>query len=279
MSTGVIRPVESLEELRAVVALQEEVWGRDFSERVPVAVLKIVPRLGGVTAGAFDDEGVLLGFVFGLTGPRDGRTVHWSHMLAVRPGHEGRGLGRRLKEYQRERLLEIGVTRAYWTFDPLESRNAWLNLVRLGAVATEYLPDMYGDTDSPRHRGVGTDRLLAVWDLDSDRVRERVDGGRSDRSVGPPDRADGDGLPRAFEVETGDALPRPVGPTRIPPERPFLVPVPRNLQQILSRDPELGRRWREATREALRPALDAGDRVGEVVPCDDETAFLRVEAS
>lgn len=271
----VIRPLVSLAELRAAVALQEEVWGRGFSEKVPASIQKIAARLGGVAAGAFDDD-ALVGFVFGITGIEGGRPVHWSHMLAVLPGREGRNLGRRLKAYQRERLLERGVTRMYWTFDPLESRNGWFNLVRLGAVATEYIVDMYGDTDSPRHRGIGTDRFLALWEMDSPRVRDRLD-----PATLPPDPLGGRdhaALPRAFEVEMDGAHPRPAGHCRIPPERPYLVPLPRSIQEVIAADPERGRIWREATRAALAPALDTGDVVRALVRLDDATTALVVEA-
>lgn len=169
-----IRPLRTLDELRRCVALQEVVWGDGFSERVPTAILNVARRLGGVVSGAFDREGELAGFVFGLTGIEGGEPVHWSDMLAVRPEHRNAGLGTRLKLHQRRQLLDAGIRKIYWTFDPLESRNAYLNLVHLGAVAREYVVDMYGGSSSPLHAGLGTDRLVAVWLLDSPRVEERV---------------------------------------------------------------------------------------------------------
>src|SRR5690554_3674198 len=144
----VVRRPATLEEFRACVELQRETWGAGFDECVPAAILKVSQRVGGVTAGAFDGEGRLLGFVFGLTGLERGRPVHWSHMLAVRPEWRDVGLGRRLKAYQREAVRGLGVDTILWTFDPLVARNAHLNLNRLGVQVVEYVPDMYGATGS-----------------------------------------------------------------------------------------------------------------------------------
>jgi predicted GNAT superfamily acetyltransferase len=267
----VVRALEGLAELRACVDLQEEVWGRGFNERVGVALLKIGARLGGVTGGAFGSGGRLVAFVFGLTGIEGGRPVHWSHMLAVRPGLRDGGLGRRLKAWQREELLERGVTRARWTFDPLESRNGWLNLGRLGAVVREYVEDMYGESNSPRHRGVGTDRFVATWDMDSDRVRRRLAG-----TERPPDASDLTDVPSALGVEVVDGVPHP-SPSGSPPAGGrFLVSVPLDIQGIVATDPGLGRRWREATRAVLAPALAEGGEVRELVRGTEESAAYLV---
>ena len=96
-----IRPFASIEEFKDCVLFQEETWGEGFSERVAVAILKVSQRLGGIASGAYDAEGVLAGFIFGMTGIQDGQIVHWSDMLAVRPGLQDSGLGTRLKAYQR----------------------------------------------------------------------------------------------------------------------------------------------------------------------------------
>ena len=165
----VIRRVETLAEYRECVALQEATWGEGFSERVPSSVLLVTQKLGGVVVGAFRPDGALVGFVFGMTGPMHGRLVHWSDMLAVRPEARGSGIGERLKRHQRDLVRALGVETMHWTFDPLVARNARLNLVRLGARATEYVPNMYGDsTGSPLHGAMPTDRLIVSWDLTRD---------------------------------------------------------------------------------------------------------------
>src|SRR3954453_23974488 len=165
-----IRPLRTLDELRACVSLQRETWGNEFTDVVPTSILKVSQRVGGVAAGAFDDENALLGFVYGLTGVERGRIVHWSDMLAVRPEARNIGLGRRLKEYQRQFVRELGASVIYWTFDPLVARNAHLNFNRLGVRLTEYVEDMYGVTDSVLHGGMATDRLVVAWPTRDDEI-------------------------------------------------------------------------------------------------------------
>ena len=171
----VIRRVETQAEYEECVRIQDETWGAGFSERVPSAILKVAQYLGGVTAAAFDSDGAdagILGFVFGMTGVRDGQLVHWSDMLAVRPEARDHGIGRRLKLYQRSLVAELGVTQILWTFDPLVSRNAHLNLNALGARVTDYVPDMYGaDTGSALHQGIGTDRFVVAWEVSGEAGR------------------------------------------------------------------------------------------------------------
>lgn len=275
-----IRDLTTLEDLEACVALQQEVWGERFSQLAPVSILKVSQRLGGVVAGAFDGAGDLAGFVFGLTGIEDEDPVHWSDMLAVRSGLRGAGLGRRLKAWQRSRCLERGVRRAYWTFDPLESRNAWLNLGRLGAVARDYLSDMYGASDSPLHQGLGTDRLLALWLMDSPRVEERL-GGRGDP---PPTEEILERLPRAFEVEVDGRLPRPITRDATPDPgsttaAALLVPIPADIQGLKAARPDLAVSWREAIRSALAPRLADGWEVRELVRSPEPVSYYVLQRS
>src|SRR3970040_1620502 len=159
-----IRPLSSAEELAQGVAIQRLTWGDEFTEVVPATILQICQKVGGVAAGAFDRNDQMLGFVFGLTGVHHGRLVHWSHMLAVTPEARGLGLGKRLKLYQREMLLQMGVVEVRWTFDPLVAQNANLNINALGTDMERYVPEMYGNnTGSDLHSGLGTDRLVALW--------------------------------------------------------------------------------------------------------------------
>lgn len=146
--------------------LQKETWGEHFTEIVPATVLRIAQMTGGIAAGAFEDD-QLVGFVFGVTGLYDGRLAHWSDMLAVRASYRNRGIGEKLKQYQRDAMLGRGIDRIYWTFDPLDAKNAHINFNRLGIHARQYVVDMYGQTDSPLHKGIGTDRLIAIWDLNT----------------------------------------------------------------------------------------------------------------
>ena len=119
-------------------------------------------------------DGLMLGFVYGLTGVENGRIVHWSDMLAVRPEARNLGLGRRLKEFQRRAVQRVGGVVIYWTYDPLVARNAHLNINVFGACISEYVEDMYGETESPLHRGIGTDRFIVAWPVADAEVEKRL---------------------------------------------------------------------------------------------------------
>ncbi|HUH12769.1 MAG TPA: hypothetical protein VMK65_06645 [Longimicrobiales bacterium] len=254
-----IRPLTSQEDLRACVALQRETWGQDFSELVPPAILLVSQRIGGVTAGAFDAAGQLTGFVFGMTGWEHGRPIHWSDMLAVRPEARDRGVGTLLKRYQRERLLPLGVESVYWTFEPLESKNAYVNFAHLGIVAREYSPNLYGETDSPLHAGLGTDRLVALWPIASERVSRRLAGERAPAAVAYAD------APLAIPVWVEDDLPR-CGEPRLDLQAVRLrLPVPADIQMLKRRDATLALGWRASTRAAFLHYLKAGYEVCELI--------------
>ena len=244
----VIRRVRTTEEYEACVAMQMETWGPDFTERVPATILRVAQYIGGVTAGAFDAGGSLLGFVFGMTGLRDSRLVHWSDLLAVRLAARDRGLGRRLKLYQRDLVRELGVNTMFWTFDPLVARNAHLNLTRLGARVAEYAQDMYGDQlGRSLHPGLGTDRFIVQWDLSpgpdsrSNAVSDRAGPHRRDGG-GPGVRSAGARGPRV-SPETAD---------RELPDAPVVeVEIPDDIDALFAQDARAARRWRDATRRAF----------------------------
>jgi len=247
-----VRQLRTHDEFIRCVELQHDVWGASFTERVSVGMLKVVQRIGGISAGAFEEDGRLVGFVFGLTGVERGRLVHWSDMLAVREHLRDHGIGRRLKEFQRDTVRKLGVTRIYWTFDPLVSRNAHFNLTRLGAHVVEYVPDMYGgDTNSVLHRGVGTDRFIVAWDIAgaaSGAGEDAVHGASSRTDAPILNRVGADGLPAIPNVD-GQV------PTTV------RVAVPEAIEQVQSQSIEDAARWRASTRRAFMWALDHGYRV------------------
>jgi chorismate synthase len=256
-----LRPLASREDYEACTAFQEEIWGVGFNERVSGAILKVANRIGGLSAGAFDEKGVLQGFVFGLTGIEDGELVHWSDMLAVRAGLRDQGLGTRLKKYQRDVLLPRGVRRMRWTFDPLQSRNAYVNLAKLGILTGEYARDMYGDTGSPLHRGVGTDRLVAFWEMDSDRVTKRLRG-----LDAPPDASIMEFLPMVIPVGSGGVYPLPGEPVLGLDGPAILLTIPGEIDPIVAKDVELAVRWRQVTRAAFQHYFSRGYQATELFP-------------
>ena len=260
----VLRSLRTHEEYRGCEALERQVWGPEFTECVPASLLMVTQKVGGVTAGAFDSEGGLVGMVYGLTGPRDGRLVHWSHMLAVSPDLRGRGLGRELKLFQRRLVLDQGVGVMVWTYDPLVAGNAHLNLNRLGARPVAYLRDLYGsDTASELHSGLGTDRFLVEWDLEAEVA-----------SPGPHP-ADWRGA-SIVNLAPDGGLEDP--PYELPHERRVRVEIPYDIQQVKAADPEAGARWRQATRHALEGYLEAGYTVrGLLLDRDDQRCFYLLE--
>lgn len=264
VSDYVIRPFTSMEECHECVALQEDTWGRGFSERVAPAILKVGQILGGVSSGAWDAEGRLVGFVFGLTGLRDGEVVHWSDMLAVRPEIRDTGLGRRLKAYQRDVVMALGIEKMFWTFDPLQSRNAHLNVTRLGAVIREYRVDMYGETDSPLHRGIGTDRFIPLWQLRTERVAGRlVD---DPAQAFDPSSLRPDSIGVALDATSrSDSLPLPVRLNLELDDDWISVGVPADVGGVMDLDLGLAQEWRAVTREAFPHYLRQGYEVREFV--------------
>jgi predicted GNAT superfamily acetyltransferase len=172
-----IRALEGLEEYERAVALEKEIWGAADIDTVPSSLFVVVEKTAGQVLGAFDAEagGRMVGFILALAGIRGGRPYLHSHMTAVLADYQNRGIGRRLKLYQRREALGRGIRLIEWTFDPLELRNAHFNLVRLGAIVRRFIPNCYGVTSSPLHAGLPTDRLVAEWWLDSRRVRAACD--------------------------------------------------------------------------------------------------------
>lgn len=238
-----IRRVQTNDEYDACVRMQHAIWGEDFTEIVPATMLKVTQQIGGVTAGAFDASGRLLGFVFGMMGAIDGRLVHWSDLLAVHPDARNKGLGRRLKLFQRELLLPLGVDRMFWTYDPLVAKNAYLNIVRLGARPTAYVVDMYGaDTHSALHGGIGTDRFVVAWDL-------TTEGGANGRAAAATNDGDGRDAPIANAFAPAAELPD-VDTIR--------VEVPADIDTVIARDISTAAELRETTRRVFTHYMDRG---------------------
>jgi predicted GNAT superfamily acetyltransferase len=170
-----IRPCHTIEEFEEMVELEFRVW--EFGERdvVPSQMYVVAAKIGGQIFGAFVED-KMAGFALAYPGIRDGQPYLHSHMAAVLPKFRDVGIGRMLKLAQRDDALSRGISLIEWTFDPLQPRNAHFNLCRLGVVARRYLIDVYGHTSSPLHAGLPTDRLVAAWHLDSQRVADVLAG-------------------------------------------------------------------------------------------------------
>ena len=240
------RPLTTDADYRACVELQRAVWTLEEGDVVPIPILRVAQQIGGVALGAFDTADRLLGFVFGITGVRDGRLVHWSDLLAVRQECRGLGIGRQLKLLQRAKVRELGVTRILWTFDPLVAANAHFNFTTLDVQMFDFVANMYGaEKDSAWQLGGRTDRLIVGWDLE-----------RSPHQH--PHAAPGDGW---IVVLNGPSpqVPATFAPPRSqarPPAAAILIPA--DAHEIQRTEPDAAAAWRAATSDAFRWALASG---------------------
>src|SRR2546421_12811978 len=167
-----------------VESLQKNVWGCDDLDVVPATMLVASRQVGAILLGAYDNSS-LVGFVYGFPGWENGHVSHHSHMLAVKPDYRNSNLGYKLKLAQRERVLAQGIKRISWTFDPLQSLNAYFNFGKLGVLADTYKINFYGEATSSFLHQIGTDRLWVTWLLDGERVRQRLQTATQQTLPGP----------------------------------------------------------------------------------------------
>ena len=178
-----VRKMISVAEMEACVSLQQSVWQFADLDVIPRRMFVVAGAIGGQVFGAWDGA-KLAGYVVAVPGIRDRYSYLHSHMLAVLPHYRNRGIGKMLKIAQREDALERGIDLIEWTFDPMEIKNAYFNIERLGAIVRRYTPDFYGPSTSPLHGTLPTDRLHAEWWLKSDRVEALMAGhGMPDCSI------------------------------------------------------------------------------------------------
>ena len=171
-----LRNCKEIAEFQACVNLQKEVWNFSDADLIPVRMFVVAGKIGGQIIGAFDNS-TLVGFALSIPGARNGNAYLHSHMLAVREQYRNLGLGRRLKLAQRDEAITRGFELMEWTFDPLEIKNAYLNIEKLGAVVRRYTLNQYGTSSSPLQGGLPTDRCVAEWWLKSKRVSDLLEDG------------------------------------------------------------------------------------------------------
>lgn len=169
-----IRELSEEGTLVEVVALQKKIWGFDEIDLLPKRLFVVATKIGGQVLGAYDRNN-LVGFALAIPGVKPGGYAYWhSHMMGVDTSYRNQGVGRMLKLRQRVDALARGIRLIEWTFDPLELKNAFFNVERLGAVVRRYVLNQYGQTSSQLHGGLPTDRCIAEWHLAADRVEQRV---------------------------------------------------------------------------------------------------------
>ena len=269
----VVRELDTLDELDAMVALFDEIWvPDDGNSSLSVDMLRALTKAGNYASGAYDlATGELLGACVGFFGPPARAELH-SHIAGVRAAGLGRSVGFALKVHQRAWCLRRDVRVIAWTYDPLIRRNAYFNLVKLAARPVEYLRNFYGTMDDVINGGTETDRVLVHWDLVSDLAVEACAGRRRaaafaaerDRGAAVALAAGDDGAPLVLAglALDGPVFDRPVLDGRgRGGARTVLVGVPADIEAMRLSDPALAGAWRTALRDALSPLLSAGGRV------------------
>jgi predicted GNAT superfamily acetyltransferase len=253
----IIRTLRNHAEFRHCESIQRNVWGM---VGVSAEVLLVTQKNGGVVLGALAGARVV-GFLYAFLRRRSGRLIHWSHQMAIEPAYRDRGLGFRLKVEHRRHALEQGVRCIAWTYDPLQSRNANLNLARLGAQVHEYIPDCYGHFPSIIERGLPTDRLVASWEIGSARAKSRLEGKLPPAFSPRWPRANQTGLNKA-----GFLANRRLDLSLDHPR--LLIEIPTDTDRMRALDLKLARRWRLEARRLFQHYFRAGYHVQDFLPPD-----------
>lgn len=242
------RELTRVEDLRLAQDMERHVWACEDIDVSPVLLLVALVKSGALMLGAFID-GRLRGFAFSVPGDRHGHRLHWSHMTGIDDDLRSSGLGTLLKLEQARRVAARGYTRIQWTYDPLQSLNAYLNLVKLGASVDEYAEHVYGDSTSELHRGAPTDRFIATWHLAPDGTPVR-----SPR-LGQVVPGAGTAAGRVSSEDGWDVYhPAPT----LPDAEVVRVPVPARFSAMLQDAPDLATAWRLQTRAQFQALFASG---------------------
>ncbi|MCK9910687.1 hypothetical protein MXD81_16180, partial [Microbacteriaceae bacterium K1510] len=226
-------------ELQELEALEEAVWSK--SSVIPLHMTLTLHKFGGLFLGAFDGD-KMIGFLYSFPGFFDGEPNLCSHMLGFLPDYRKRGLGVAMKWLQREESLQAGHQKIVWTYDPLETVNAYVNIAKLGGIVRTYLPNCYGELNDAMNRGLPTDRFLVEWFIGSERVARY----QRDRT----ELADVSSAAETIQYEIGpDLLPKPVQRDLERGEEQLLVSVPAFFQQVKQADLTVAAQWRKMTSE------------------------------
>jgi len=258
-----IRDLTSAEDLRAIEQLQRIVWGMSDLDILPATMLVAAIEVGAVLVGAFVED-YLAGFAFAFPGLDHGQLTLHSDMLGIDPAYRNLDLGYRLKLAQRDRALSNDITQITWTFDPLQSLNAYFNLAKLGVVSDTYKIDFYGETSSFLHQ-LGTDRLWVRWQLQSERVISRLEKSVVREDIAAlADKYD-------FLVKAKDDLSPETKTSGKLENQHLLIEIPADINVIIRDDLSLALSWRDAVRWAFTGALAAGYIVDDFFRLDRRT--------
>lgn len=276
MTSPLIKIIDSPEEMSAVEELQRAVWPGSETDIVPAHMLITAVHNGGLLVGAFHGER-LIGFVFGFPGieftPDGPRPKHCSHMMGIRPDQRDSGIGFALKRAQWQMVRHQGLDHITWTYDPLLSRNAYLNIAKLGAVCNSYRRSEYGDMRDGLNAGLPSDRFLVDWWINTRRVERRLSK-RARRLLRLDDFSKADLQPLYLLELRRDRLPRP--PEHFSPLNGnlTLAEIPSDFAALKDADFSLARDWRFFSREVFETAFSAGYIVTDFIYDKDRSFYV-----
>lgn len=246
----IYKKIEDLKEIDKVVDIQAKIWGKDTVSPKPQLIASI--HHGGIVIGAFDGE-KLVGFCYGFPGFKDGETYLISHMAGILEGYQNGGIGFQLKVKQRDWAMKYGYKKIVWTFDPLEIRNGYFNLNKLGAYSKRYFASYYGEMEDKLNKGLPTDRLLIEWEICSKPVERTL--------LSEREKQIESAYKLLFGWKEGEGnFPIPVETELIVSQQEYgyLVPVPSGIQVIKKQTSEGAYAWRYAIRAAISVAFSKG---------------------
>lgn len=255
-----LRKLTEKEELQEMERLEAAVWSQ--ASVIPLHMTLTLHKFGGLFLGAYDN-GQMVGFLYSFPGFREGQPHLCSHMLGFLPPYRKQGLGVQMKWLQREEAMRMGYSCITWTYDPLESVNAYLNIAKLGGIVRHYLPNCYGNLEDEMNRGLPTDRFLVEWFLRSERVVQK----QKQASV---NESWEDASPALAYATGPDGFPRVTSISLAFPHDAIHVSVPAHFQDLKKADMAAAMAWRTQTGELFTHAFSRGYTVVDVRRSEQE---------
>jgi len=241
-----LKKIEDIEDFKKIPEIQKSAWGFLDLDIEPHHLMTRVQKYGGLVQGLYFN-GKLAGFTYALIGKWKGKHFIYSHMTGVHQKYQAQGFGFLLKKAQREDVLKMGYEIMRWNFDPLESMNAYFNIHRLGIISVEYERDIYGTGESGLHKGLPTDRLIATWNLNSDRVIHKIEKKEPAIIENPPENN--------LENFT---------------QKTAYIEIPRNIRLLKETNMNEAVQWRMKTRRLFESAFQKNYVVTDIVFSEDK---------